>query len=359
MFIKGQPDSLKMKEIILQNNRSHAVDKAELNELIIKAREVYLNNFDNKTWFERSVFINWTCAIADCKYCFLSTKPKYNSLKGTTAIRSVESILAEILISTALGWKIGYITGGLRVESADYLIELLDKISLIAGEKVMMNFGPYSRQLVEKFSPHVSGMGSAVESFDENLHNFICPSKPLKSLLDFLSYLQEFNKNKLITIILGMGEKIKDVDLVIENIRKFEIEKIQLCFLKPQKNTIFSEVPSPDPNYMAYWISRIRIACPAVVIKVALVRSRINDVSLYLQAGANCFSRFMVFSDFGTSYAEQLEEGCRKASRKLVGEFYKLPDIDVGGLVDKLPFNDELKKKILPKAKQYYNKLKK
>jgi len=138
---------------------------------IEKANAVYLENFSKEVYFERSVFINWTCAIADCKYCYLSTKPKHNAAEKPTAIRSKESILAEVLICKALGWRVGYITGGLRVESTDYLIDLLEKINLVNGSKIMMNFGPYSKPVVERFKPYVTGMGSAIESFDEELHN--------------------------------------------------------------------------------------------------------------------------------------------------------------------------------------------
>ena len=162
----------------------------------------------------------------------------------------------------------------------------------------MMNFGPYSQSLIQKFKPHLKGMGCAIESFDEKLHSFICPSKPLRTLLRFLEDLKEEGLEKLITIILGLGEKKDDVDVVIANIKKYSIEKIQLCFLKPQENTEFSSLIPPSLEYMAWWISKLRIACPTLLIKVALVSERVNNLSLLLQAGANCFTRFYVFKDF-------------------------------------------------------------
>jgi biotin synthase-like enzyme len=342
---------------IKQNNQTHIVDTVELQELIAKANTIFQANFSNEVYFERSVFTNWTCAIADCKYCYLSTKPKYNPQEATKALRSKESILAEILICKAMGWKIGYITGGLRVESADYLIDLLNKIEIVQGEKTMMNFGPYSHNLVQKFKPHLLGMGSAVESFDEELHNFICPSKPLKSLMLFLENLGKENLQKYITIILGMGEKKDDVETVIENIKKYNINKIQLCFLKPQENTVFNDVPPPNPEYMAWWVAKIRIACPNIKINIALVKERIADVSLYLQAGANGFTRFMVFNDVCTKYATELVEGCKKAGRELQGHFNGVPEIDVEELVNQLPFEKDTKDTIKEKADQYYQKL--
>ena len=344
---------------IKKNNQTHTVDKSELQVLLDKANSVYQQNFSNEVYFERSVFINWTCAIADCKYCYLSTKPKHNAGEKPTAIRSKESILAEVLICKALGWDIGYITGGLRVESTENLIDLVQKINQVTGRKIMMNFGPYSRPIIEKFKPHILGMGSAIESFDENLHNFICPSKPLKVLIKFLEDLQELQLQKLITIILGLGEHKDDVSLVIKNIKHYNIEKVQLCFLKPQENTIFDDVPSPNMEYMASWVAQIRIACPNIQIKVALVKERIDDFSLLLKAGINGFSRFMVFDDFNSNLARTLEKECLEAGRKLKGNFTSLPELDLYKLVLELPFDKELKEKILVKAEQYYRKLKK
>ncbi len=117
-----------MIETIRENNKTHVVDEQELQQLITQAQETYRTHFASITYFERSVFTNWTCAIADCKYCYLSTKPKHTPGSELKALRSQASILAEILVCRAMGWRIGYITGGLRVESTDYLIDLLDKI---------------------------------------------------------------------------------------------------------------------------------------------------------------------------------------------------------------------------------------
>ena len=142
-----------------------------------------------------------------------------------------------------------------------------------------------------------------------------------------------------------------------EKIKEYEINQVQLCFLKPIKGTIFEEVPSPDPNYMAWWIAKLRIHCPNLIIKVALVKERITDVELYLKAGANGFSRFMVLSDLNTKYSRELEHGCRKANRKLIGYFNELPEIDWDKEINNLPFNKELKNKIRIKLNIYLNKI--
>jgi biotin synthase-like enzyme len=341
--------------IIRENNATHTVDATELTSLIEEAKALHVKHHGKETFFERSVFINWTCGIADCKYCYLSTQPKSDK----QALRSPASILAEILVCKAMGWRIGYLTGGLRVESSEYMTNLLENVEKVLGHKTWMNFGPYTHKEVQSFKPYVGGMGSAIESFDEELHNYICPSKPLKALKRFLGYLQEEEMGKLITIILGIGEKKSDLDEVIKEIEHYGIDTVQLCFLKPQENTVFAEVPAPDPEYMCWWIAKLRIAFPKLKIKIALVRERMGDTQRYLEAGANGFSRFMVFKDFNSSYAKELEAGCIAAGRELEGHFTTLPEFDVDAAVDKLDLEEKLKEVVRLKAKQYWKKLEK
>lgn len=349
------PRFMSFIEKIQENNKHHNISSEELKPLVEEANKIYWKHFDKTVHFERSLFINWTCGIADCKYCYLSTQPK----QAKHALRHPASIYAEVLVCRLMGWKLGYITGGLRVEKHEYIINLLQHIEKVYGEKTMMNFGPYTKSEVALFKPHVNGMGSAIESFDEELHNYICPSKPLKALKNFLGHLKEEGMEKLITIILGMGEKKSDVEEVIREVKKYNINIVQLCFLKPQENTVFDEVPPPNPNYMAWWIAKLRIALPTLHIKIALVRERIEDTSLYLRAGANNFSRFMVFKDFASEYAKDLVDECKKANRVLEGNFLTVPDVNLELEVNTLDVEENLKNTILVKAQQYLKRLKK
>ncbi|MFT7615349.1 MAG: biotin synthase-like enzyme [Candidatus Woesearchaeota archaeon] len=344
------------KEIIDKNNSEHIVDKQELDTLIKQAHSIFQENFEPTTWLERSVFTNWTCGIADCKYCYLSTRPKLDR----TAVRTEASILAEVLICREMGWDIGYITGGLRVETTEKMVELLNNIAKVYGEKTMMNYGPYTLSEIKAFEPHITGMGCAIESFDEELHKFICPSKPLKVLLKYFANVRDHTKlEKFITIILGIGEKMSDVEHVIKQVTDFNIDKVQLCFLKPQEKTVFDDVPPPDPNYMAWWIAKIRIAHPKIQIKIALIKERISDLSLYLEAGANSFSRYLIFNDFNSKFAHQLESECKKAGRTLKGNFTEIVEMDIPKIVSELKIKEKLKPAVEDKALQYYTKLQK
>ncbi len=336
-------------EIIKEHNKTHTVCETELTSLLKQASTVYHENFDGSVWFERSIFTNWTCGIADCRYCYLSTKPKLDK----SAVRQKSSILAESLICRLMGWKVGYITGGLRVEKTEYMVELLQNLAAVLGYKPRMNYGPYSQRELESFKDHVSGLGCAIESFDERLHAFICPSKPLPALLRFLSDCQKKDIPNFITIILGIGEKKDDVYEVIEKITHYNIDTVQLCFLKPQEKTVFTDLPPPNISYMAWWCAKLRIAHPKLILKIALVQDRISDFSMLLQAGANSFSRYFVFSDFASQFADELIQACQKAGRTLQGNFTQIPQMDIRKEVDLLPFCEELKKEIYTKTLRY------
>lgn len=340
-------------EQIKQNNLTHTIDPVELEVLIKKASQIFAQHHPLKVRFERSVFINWTCGIADCKYCYLSTKPK----KDMKSLRSQASILAELLLCKLMGWHVGYLTGGLRVESTEYMVGLLDNATKVLGYKPMMNFGPYNRSEILSFKPHISGIGAAIESFDPDLHSFICPSKPLKLLQKMLEICRDEEIPTFITIILGMGERKNDVFEVIKYVKEYNIAKVQLCFLKPQVNTIFSDVPAPDPYYMAWWTAQLRIACPQIQIKIALVKERMADFALMLRAGANSFSRSLIFREFGSSYAKEIVAACSEAGRELEGEFLDAPKLNIAQAVADLDLPYELKAQILIKAEQYYKKL--
>jgi biotin synthase-like enzyme len=343
----------KFVELIAENNKTHIVDAKELRELITKAGIIHKKNFDNSVWLERSIFTNWTCGIADCRYCYLSTKPKLDM----KSLRSPESIIGEAIVCKAMGWKVGYITGGLRVESTEYMVKLLDNLHKALGYKTNMNYGPYTKKEIESFAPHIKGLGCAIESFDADLHKFICPSKPLGTLLRFLGNVQEAKLEKFITIILGIGEKMSDVEEVIARVGEFHIERVQLCFLKPQKDTVFEEVPAPDIEYMAWWAAKLRIAHPKLILKVALVIERIQDTHVLLNAGVNCFSRYMVFDDYATPLAESLVAECKKAKRELVGHFTTMPQFDVAEIVNQTELDAGLKVKVILKAEQYKRRL--
>ncbi|MFT4343332.1 MAG: radical SAM protein [Candidatus Woesearchaeota archaeon] len=338
---------------IHENNAKHVVDEQELNELIEQGNKVYKDNFDGTVWFERSIFTNWTCGIADCKYCYLSTRPKLE--KG--AVRSRESILAEVLLCKSMGWRVGYLTGGLRVEPTEYLVGLGKLINDVLGERIMFNYGPYTKTETKMLSETLRGMGCAIESFDPKLHSFICPSKPLNSLIKFLGYLEDNSMEKLITIILGIGETMDDVNEVIDYVQKYNITSVQLCFIKPQYGTVFAKVESPDPKYMAWWTAKLRIACPKLIIKIALVRDRIEDFSLMLNAGANCFSRYLVFNDFGNDFARQLVAECKRVNRTLEGNFLSIPAINESELFKDVPI--EMLPVVKEKFFQYIHKLEK
>ena len=67
----------------------------------------------------------------------------------------------------------------------------------------------------------------------------------------------------------------------------------------------------------------------------------------------------MVFKDFSSIYAQELEAECIKAKRTLKGNFTQVPELNIDQEMDKIDLADDLKEQIKIKAKQYYTKLQK
>ena len=88
------------------------------------------------THFERAIFFSWYCGIRDCTYCYMSTQPD-----SKKAVRSKESLLAELLLCKKLGWEIGFISGGVGAFSGTKFKDLLEDMYKVSGEKFWLNIG--------------------------------------------------------------------------------------------------------------------------------------------------------------------------------------------------------------------------
>jgi len=325
-----------------------------MEELLERASLVHAENFDDSLTFERSVFINWSCALADCTYCYLSTQPKAK----TYAKRSNASILAEILICKELGWRVDYITGGIGVHSLLEQKELFSLIKKVYGEAVCVNLGPMSEKHFEMLSGNIAGVGVAIESFIPSIQEKICPSKPHPPFIKTLKISNSLGLRNVITIILGLGERKEDYPILEKFIRDNSIQKIQFCFLKPQKGTIHENQLPPSSSYAAWWIAKTRCTFPSIKLKIAITEDRIPDLPLLCKAGINTFSRFPVIKKFGRPIAFTLEKAISASGRLFTSTFTTMPSIDWDGKVDGLEIEDSLKEQIRVKLHEYLKKMK-
>lgn len=329
----------------------------ELPRLMEEAQQVYLENFPSQTCFERAVFFSWGCTIGDCQFCYMSTQPSWKA--PTETKRSVQSILAEFILAKNLGWDIGFFTGGIGVYKPQELEILLKSIMEITQEKIWLSVGPIPKALLFRYQPYIKGVVGSTETINPTLHKIVCPSKPLEPYEKMFLAAKELNLQRAMTFIVGMGEKKEDLGLLQQFIQKYDINKIHIYGLVPQKGTMLELSSPPSKEEQAWWIARLRISFPTLDIQAGIWEDRREYVSFLLQAGANSLSKFRATHLFGTKVAYDIEEQARSTGRQFKGTLTKLPELDWDNEAEKLPFSSELKSKIKAKLNQYLEKMKK
>jgi len=330
---------------------------SEMTELISKANTIYQNNFPPAVCFERAVFFSWGCTIGDCTFCYMSTQPADKPPRETR--RSAESILAEFLLAKHLGWDIGFFTGGVGVLKPDELEFLLKAAVEITGEKIWLSVGPVPEILLKKYLPYIKGVVGSTETINPVLHKKVCPSKPLAPYERMFLAAKELGLQRAMTFIVGLGETQDDLVLLKSFIEKYDISKIHMYGLIPQKGTIHEHDPVPTAEEQAWWIAQLRIAFPTLDIQCGIWEDRIGRVSLLLQAGANSISKFKAIKLFGTAVAKGIEQEAAKAGRTFRGSLTELPEIDWDAEIEKLSFSSELRQKIKFKMGQYLKDMRK
>ncbi|MBI2151345.1 radical SAM protein [Candidatus Woesearchaeota archaeon] len=327
------------------------IAKTEVETIIEKAELIYAQNFPAITCFERAIFFSWGCIIGDCTFCYMSTQPAEK--KPTETKRSTESILAEFILAKNLGWDIGFFTGGIGVFTPSEIEFLLRSAVEITEEKIWLSVGALSTPLIKKYLPYIKGVVGSTETINPVLHKKVCPSKPLQPYEKMFVEAKKLNLLTAMTFIVGMGEVNSDLTLLIDFIKKYQIDKIHVYGLIPQEGTMFQCHKPPTKEEQAWWIAQLRIACPKLDIQCGVWEDRMERVSYLLKAGANSVSKFRATALFGTSVARELELQAKKAGRQFQGTVTKLPDIDWNKEVEKLSFDSTLKKNILRKLNEY------
>ncbi len=330
---------------------------SQINKLVENADAIYQKNFPPTICFERAVFFSWGCTIGDCTFCYMSTQPADKPPRETR--RTAESILAEFLLAKHLGWDIGFFTGGIGVLKPDELEFLLKAAVEIVGEKIWLSVGPVPKILLEKYLPYIKGVVGSTETINLVLHKKVCPSKPLAPYERMFVVAKELGLQRAMTFIVGLGETRDDFVLLEKFIEKYDITKIHIYGLIPQKRTIHEKDPVPTAEEQAWWIAQLRIAFPTLDIQCGIWEDRVDRVSLLLRAGANSISKFKAIKLFATSVARGIEQEAAKAGRTFIGSLTKLPEVDWDGEIEKLSFSPELKQKIKFKLGQYLKDMKK
>ncbi len=319
-----------------------------MKELLEQAQKVYSENFSNKTWYGRCIFLSWFCDLGTCKFCFRSTQ-KHKIKYAGKANRSLASVLVEALLCTELGWRIEFITGGYRIFPIEELVKIAELISKVYGEKIWLNLGALSKEDLERFKPYIKGIVSSIETVEPQLHTQICPDKAIYPYEEMFSYVDGLKKS--MTIVIGLGEKKEDFQLLAEFIDKHKLDRITFYALKPVKGTMFEHSNGPKTEDYLWWIAKTRIEFPKLEIIAGTTARRYEEVGRLMKAGANAFTKFPATKMFATPEAFRITKDIQDAGRELTGTITELPEINWDKQIDQLEIEENIKeemKKMIP-----------
>ncbi|MBD3355345.1 radical SAM protein [Candidatus Woesearchaeota archaeon] len=310
-----------------------------------------------KVCFGRCVFMGWYCEKGTCKFCYRSTT-SHKKRHAKKSRRSMASMITDAIIGKNLGWKFEYLTGGYANWDIDDIVEIAKNISYVYGEKIWVNLGVLDKGEMNKLKPYVEGICASIETVEGKLHDFVCPDKPIEHYSEMLKLAKKKGFKTSITIVIGLGEKKEDIELLFDFIKKYNIDRITFYALKPVKGTDFENTKSPSVDYYAWWIRKTREAFPDLDIVAGLTPKKVDYVKDILEAGADTITKFPAIRLFGSEKAELIEKMAKEAGKEFTGSLTKLPvNIDWDKEVEKLNIDEAIKKRVKTKLKQYLAKM--
>lgn len=307
-------------------------------------------------YFERAIFINWYCSKRDCAFCYLSTRSskKPNAIKDK---RTKESILAEAIICKACNWPVEFISGGCNCQSDKEILDLLKNIHQITEQKQWLNLGILNESQLKMFKPYIDGVCGTVEIITPKLREKICPSKPLYEIEDMFRLCEKLGLKKSVTIVLGIGETLDDIPVLKEFIRTNKVDRLTFYRLKAQKGTLFEKAKPITSDYYVKWVKETIKGFPKLKIITGSWLTHLDEIHLLLEAGSDGITKFPSIKRFNSKYAKQVESEVKKSGMSFGSNLTKLPDIDWNKEADKLDVDEDLKKQIKVKLKEYLKKM--
>lgn len=287
-------------------------------DLMKKANKTTLEKHGNLITLERAVFLSWWCDKGDCAFCYMSTQK--NKIKDPAkARRNMNNIFAEAEMCKRLDWNIEFLSGGYESFTTQEIKHIATTIKDITGEGVWLNTG-ITDELAE-YGSEIKGITGAVEVANPEIHERVCPSKKLDDISNMLDTAHDLGFKKAITIILGLGETLDDVDYIIDYIRDHKIDRVIFYSLNPHKETIYADSSQPASLYYAQVVSQVRLAFPDIEIICGTWIDNLANIGILILSGANGITKFPLFKMFGTKYGKRVEEEVKWAGRELKGTF--------------------------------------
>ena len=291
---------------------------SDLFDLIKKANEVTLKEHGDLITLERAVFLSWWCDKGDCAFCYMSTQ-KEKIKDPQKARRNVNNIYAEAEMCNRLDWNIEFLSGGYKSFTTQEIKEIATTIKNITGDGVWLNTGITDE--LDAYGSEIKGITGAVEVANPQIHERVCPSKKLSDISNMLDVAGDLGFKKAITIILGLGETLDDVDYIIDYIRDHKIDRVIFYSLNPHKETVYANSSQPASLYYAQVVAQVRLAFPNIEIICGTWIDNLANIGILILSGANGITKFPLFKMFGTKYGKRVEEEVKWAGRQLKGTF--------------------------------------
>ena len=291
---------------------------SDLFDLIKKANEVTLKEHGDLITLERAVFLSWWCDKGDCAFCYMSTQ-KEKIKDPQKARRNINNIYAEAEMCSRLDWNIEFLSGGYKSFTTQEIKEIATTIKDITGDGVWLNTGITDE--LDAYGSEIKGITGAVEVANPQIHERVCPSKKLSDISNMLDVAGDLGFKKAITIILGLGETLDDVDYIIDYIKDHKIDRVIFYSLNPHKETVYANSSQPASLYYAQVVAQVRLAFPNIEIICGTWIDNLANIGILILSGANGITKFPLFKMFGTKYGKRVEEEVKWAGRQLKGTF--------------------------------------
>ncbi|MBQ2830930.1 radical SAM protein [Methanobrevibacter sp.] len=287
-------------------------------DLIRNANKTTLSKHGNLITLERAVFLSWWCDKGDCAFCYMSTQ-KEKIKDSTKARRNINNIYAEAEMCKRLDWNIEFLSGGYKSFTTQEIKEIATNIKEITGDGVWLNTGITDE--LNEYESEIKGITGAVEVAKPEIHEKVCPSKKLEDISNMLDVAGSLGFKKAITIILGLGETLEDVQYIIDYIKDHKIDRVIFYSLNPHKETVYANSSQPASLYYAQVVAQVRLAFPNIEIICGTWIDNLANIGILILSGANGITKFPLFKMFGTKYGKRVEEEVKWAGRDLKGTF--------------------------------------
>lgn len=287
-------------------------------DLIRNANKTTLSKHGNLITLERAVFLSWWCDKGDCAFCYMSTQ-KEKIKDPTKARRNINNIYAEAEMCKRLDWNIEFLSGGYKSFTTQEIKEIATNIKEITGDGVWLNTGITDE--LNEYESEIKGITGAVEVANPEIHEKVCPSKKLEDISSMLDVAGSLGFKKAITIILGLGETLEDVQYIIDYIKDHKIDRVIFYSLNPHKETVYANSSQPASLYYAQVVAQVRLAFPNIEIICGTWIDNLANIGILILSGANGITKFPLFKMFGTKYGKRVEEEVKWAGRDLKGTF--------------------------------------